>query len=144
MPRSSPRFKICFNGSPCGVRRALSQIRDELEAAGATSDQKGRIETVMAEVLNNVVEHALADQTNSLVEAHGFRQQPNWCFKVFDAGHPLPQKRLPDQGFPAVDTNLEDLPEGGFGWAMVHMLTNDISYCRLPGRNCLEFSVPDH
>ena len=144
MPRSSPRFKICFTGSPCGVRRALSQIRDELAAAGATADQKGRIETVMAEVLNNVVEHALAGQTNGLVEAHGFRQHPNWCFKVLDTGRPLPQKRLPDNGLPAVDTSLEDLPEGGFGWAMVHMLTSDISYCRLPDRNCLKFSVPDH
>lgn len=143
MPHSSPRFKICFNGSPCGVRRALSQIREELAAAGATSDQKGRIETVMAEVLNNVVEHALADQSNSLVETQGFRQHPNWCFRVIDSGRPLPQLRLPDQGLPEVDTNLEDLPEGGFGWAMVHMLTSDISYCRQPGRNCLKFSIPD-
>lgn len=143
MPQEEPCFTIRFRGSPQGVRRALSDIRRELDAAGTLPDLMGRIETVMAEVLNNVVEHALAGEPAGLVEACGQRRQKQWHFQVKDTGHPLPQKRLPSNQMPSIDTALEDLPEGGFGWAMVHMLTRDISYCRQPGRNCLRFSVPD-
>ncbi|SHI43085.1 serine/threonine-protein kinase RsbW [Shimia gijangensis] len=144
MPQDYPRFTIQFSGTPQGVRRALSQIRSELGTAGASPDQMGRIETVMAEVLNNVVEHALAGQPNGLVETFGQRRQGDWAFQVRDSGQPLPKMRLPGEALPTVNTRREDLPEGGFGWAMVHMLTSDVSYSRQTGRNCLKFSVPDY
>lgn len=143
MAQESACFTIRFRGSPTAVRRALREIRDELASAGATSDQRGRIETVLAEVLNNIVEHAFSDQPNGLIEASGRRQNPGWSFQVYDSGCPLPEERLPAKNMPTVDTDFEDLPEGGFGWAMVHMLTEEISYRRYPDRNCLKFSVPD-
>ena len=40
------------------------------------------------------------------------------------------------------DTALEDLPEGGFGWHLIHSLTNDLTYLRTGGCNRLRFLLP--
>lgn len=135
-------FSVTFRGSPSGVRRALRMTRAEIAASGASADMLGRVETVLAEVLNNVVEHALRDRPGEMVKASGHQKPDGWHFRINDTGCALPDGELPGSAFPKLDTAIEDLPEGGFGWAMVHLLTRDLHYCRLPGRNCLSFRIP--
>lgn len=142
MSQASPNFKICISGTAPEVRRALAQVRDELKAADSPEDQMGRVETVLAEVLNNIVEHALVAKSSKLIEVWGQDTGSSWQFRICDTGRPLPNNQLPAKELPSIDTGFLDLPEGGFGWAMVHMLTRDLTYTRLPDRNALEFTVP--
>lgn len=120
----------------------LLMVRAEMTAGEASADMIGRTETVLAEVLNNVVEHALRLKGDDLIEIRGEEQEGGWKFFAVDSGAPLPDGQLPGKTFPPLDTAMEDLPEGGFGWAMVHVLTRDLSYRRVCGKNQLQFFVP--
>lgn len=141
MPQAKIFFSVRFRGTASGVRRALTMIRAEITAAGADADTLGRIETVLAEVLNNVVEHALSETEKAIVQVRGEAVPDGWRFQVIDPGRPLPGKTLPGQMLPRLDTPFDELPEGGFGWAMVHMLAQDLHYGRRSGQNCLSFLV---
>ena len=131
-----------FPGSPAEVRGALRRIRAAMLAAGADPGLTGRTESVLGEVLNNVVEHALPQADCDLVEVSGEQVAGGWRFHVRDMGPPLPNGQPPDPGFPELATTLDNLPEGGFGWAMVQALAHDLTYERRAGQNRLGFLVP--
>ena len=59
-----------------------------------------------------------------------------------DNGAPMPDETLPAPKQVSTDVALEDLPEGGFGWFLIHNVTKDLSYRREEGWNYLNFSVP--
>lgn len=142
MPSQSPCFTIRFAGSQDGVRQALAFIVARLSRAGADADFCGRAEIVLAEVLNNIVEHALRGKACVQIEARGTRLDSGWQFIVQDPGHPMPGGAPPIGAMPGLDTGLDDLPEGGFGWAMVRLLAQQIEYSRWPQRNRLGFLIP--
>ncbi len=142
MPSDTRCFKVRFCSTPEDVRRALALIMGKISTAGADQDFCGRTEIVLAEVLNNVVEHALSDKPSLMIETCGERCEDGWHFLVSDPGCPLPGEILPQTQLPAVETELAELPEGGFGWAMVHLLARDVEYTRLPHSNQLSFDIP--
>lgn len=142
MQNDPPCILIRFHASPSGVRRTLHRVRVEMLAYGATASLLGRTETVLGEVLNNIVEHALPKADCDTVQISGKKVGGGWYFDIFDKGHPLPHGRPPGSDFPDLETPLEDLPEGGFGWALVQALTRDLAYQRRSGGNCLSFLVP--
>ena len=59
-----------------------------------------------------------------------------------DTGRPMPGLVLPTGICPTSDTDLEDLPEGGFGWHLIHTLTEELSYRRESTRNQTRFIIP--
>ena len=125
------------------VRRALKEIRDGLSPIVA-DDPMNTIEIVGAEILNNVVEHGFAGRAVSspsiavCAAVHGQRLK----FRVVDDGRPMPGGTLPDGTTPDLDgTAVSALPEGGFGWGLIHMLAGDLSYCYADGKNQLEVSI---
>lgn len=142
MPQAKICFSVRFHGTPTEVRRNLHLIRSEVAGSGADTDLLGRVETVLAEVLNNVVEHALCDSSGQLVAVSGAKHPDGWHFDVTDTGCRLPRGEFPGKEFPNLAEDIENLPEGGFGWAMVHMLTRDLVYRRVAGRNTLSFVIP--
>jgi serine/threonine-protein kinase RsbW len=52
----------------------------------------------------------------------------------------MPNLQLP-QGAPADLSDLDDLPEGGFGWFLIRAMTSDLVYHRTGGQNCVRFCV---
>ncbi len=107
-------------------------------AAGLVED--GMI--VLAEVLNNIEEHAYAGGAGGPVELHLQVSGRTIRCVVEDRGAPLPSGPLPGGRMPMPDpVEPESWPEGGFGWAMVRRLTCDLSYETAGGRNRLRFAV---
>ena len=48
----------------------------------------------------------------------------------------------PPKGHPAeLGVDMQDLPEGGFGWFLIRTLTTDLRYRREAGRNRLSFQM---
>jgi serine/threonine-protein kinase RsbW len=94
---------------------------------------------VLAEVLNNVAEHAYGDAGGRVAvtltpDPAGVR-----CL-VVDAGRAMPGGQLPEGRLPlGPDMALEDLPEGGFGWHLIRSLCADLTYARVGGQNRLSF-----
>lgn len=100
---------------------------------------RATVEIVLAEVLNNVVEHAYANYPGSIdigiTAGNGFM-----FVRIVDAGLPMPGEELPG-GRLGKATDIQDLQEGGFGWYLIRSLSQDLSYLRDGNMNILSFCV---
>lgn len=139
MPRTeTARFD--FLAEPHEVRRVLRGAVARF-ARRLTAEDAGTFEVALAEVLNNVVEHAHAGIAPSRVSLI-LRREPGalWC-RVEDGGHPMPGRLPPGADGPAPGADPAGLPEGGWGWILIRALATDIGYERLADRNLLTFRV---
>lgn len=144
MTNSQADIHIELKGTPQEVRAALETLRQKLTAEEFAACNAGVLELVLAEVLNNVVEHALAGRNDGQIIIRCNYINHCWQVEVQDDGAEMPGNQLPNGVMPDVDGALEDLPEGGFGWGLVRSLAQDIDYQRGDaGYNQLKFSVPD-
>jgi serine/threonine-protein kinase RsbW len=141
MDSFAPEFSLQFPSSAKDVRGALLKMRSYLRHIGITGDAAGQIEIVLAEILNNVVEHALQEAGGGMIQLNCEPREDMLRFAVCDNGDAMPDGRVPGPRLPCLNTAIHDLPEGGFGWALVHMLARDLHYERIATNNILYFSV---
>ncbi|KPA21166.1 Serine-protein kinase RsbW [Shimia sp. SK013] len=144
MVKNHPDIHIELEGTPEEVRAALMKLRERLSEHQVETFNAGTLEVVLAEVLNNVVEHALANHSDGTITLCANYDVNKWCIRVRDNGTPMPDNQIPAGEQPDVDADLLDLPEGGFGWMMVRTLAHDIVYARTAHNwNELTFTIPD-
>jgi serine/threonine-protein kinase RsbW len=134
---------LVFLATPASIRENLGHLMQARPLSDLSDDSRGSAEVVLAEVLNNIAEHAYAEGQGpvslSLVRGPG-----GIACLVVDQGAAMPGGTLPVAPPPlAPDLSLEDLPEGGFGWHLIHSLTRDLAYRRTGGCNRLSFTLPD-
>ncbi|SMX46304.1 ATP-binding protein [Actibacterium lipolyticum] len=134
-------FKLCFAGEPFSVRDALGQVTNWLKDRDVCEETRGSVELVLAEVLNNISEHAYRGDQPGPVELSLTCCPSAVCLCLRDQGHEMPEGSLPSGAAPDVNKQTQDLPEGGFGWFLINTLTHDLRYCREAGRNCLSFKM---
>lgn len=129
-------------GTYDAVRQALLALRAKLSEAGAATDTIGTVEMVLAEILNNVVEHAYADQPGGRILLDVTCAAKGVGITVADEGTPI-NGALPE-GRAALKpgSEIDDLPEGGFGWSLIRTLVDDLHYHSDDGRNHLRCVVP--
>lgn len=130
--------------SQAGGRDGNSQADPQTEFPTGSAVDDGTVELVLAEVLNNIVEHAYSDAAG-LITLDLRRARGRLCCLLRDEGRPMPAGCLPPGLAPALGPApaIADLPEGGFGWFLIRSLTRDLHYDREPGCNRLSFSIPD-
>lgn len=132
---------LTFLASPFAVRDSLAQMLAVPPLRDLPPQMRGLAELVLAEVLNNIAEHAYpagpGPVSVTLTPASGGTQ----CL-VVDQGAAMPGGRVPVGDLPSAATDVEDLPEGGFGWHLIHRLTRDLSYRRAGRCNHLSFLLP--
>ena len=137
----APVLHLFFQADPASVRRALKTalgvIRDLLPAR----DRASAVEIVLAEAFNNVVEHAYAETGFGLVELEVDRVPAALAFRIRDEGAAMPGGDVPAGAAHDLDVSTPDLPEGGFGWFLIHELTEDLAYRRVGNRNELTFRI---
>ena len=131
--------QVALQSTPLAVRRALSGLFRDDRLGSLQDDQRGTAELVLAEVLNNVVEHAYACGAGEIEVSVALRGR-SLMFQVLDRGaelpgHILPHGQLGDYG------QHGDLPEGGFGWHMIRTLAKDVEYRRQDDCNHLSFRL---
>ncbi len=131
-------LRFSFAGDPAAVRRALSHVMVRLHGALEDPIDRATVEIVLAEVLNNVAEHAYGGGGGRIELWLRWSADGLGCV-VLDDGRPMPGGRLPTGAPPRL---ADDLPEGGFGWQLIRRLARDLCYCRSGGRNRLSFSLP--
>ncbi len=133
--------RLMIAGDPGAVRDGLLDLMTRPPLGDLSADQRGMAELVLAEVLNNIVEHAYAGSSGT-IEIGVDRQPGGIACLVSDHGVPLPSGPPPGKLPPGMDGDPADLPEGGFGWHLIHALTRDLSYRRVNDRNHLSFLIP--
>lgn len=132
---------VCCPGRPDAVRAALGRLMDALASAFADESVRAAAELLLAEVLNNVVEHAGASDSPCAIRIAAMPQDGSVEFVVTDDGRAMPGGRPPEHPLPPVSTAKAALPEGGFGWPLIRSLAREIHYSRQAGRNELRLRL---
>ena len=141
--KSDPsRFRLTLDSDESAVRAALAEVRRVLDGGGVAAGDRGTIELVLGEVLNNVVEHAYGPGATGVITLKCRAVPDGMGFCVCDNGRSMPGLRLPEGRLPDLACHPEDLPEGGFGWFLVRRLATDLKYARRQGTNIFRFRVP--
>ena len=142
-PSSAAEFELSFRGTPEQVRAALREIRAKLRGTLRSGDTAANAELVLAEVFNNIVEHALQgrDPAQSRISVICRRETGRLRFVVIDQGAAMPSHRVPDSDLPVPGGANAEIAEGGYGWSLVHMLTEDVQYRRMGRQNWLSFLI---
>ncbi len=132
-----------LTSSTTQVRQALEEVQAHLCKGQVDETLGDTAQIILAEVLNNIVEHAYNfTDGNPITLSITLRSNGLWC-ETFDEGLPMANGVPPNGVMPKIDPkSLSDLPEGGFGWAMVRELTQDIRYSRSGSVNHLTFLIP--
>ncbi|MBL9059213.1 MAG: ATP-binding protein [Mangrovicoccus sp.] len=120
----------------------MAAVRDALQVWEIDQLTAGAVEIVLAEVLNNIVEHAYVDLMSGEICVWIERRTEDLAIAVIDDGRPLPGGTIPDPCEPDLDVATPDLPEGGFGWGLIRTLSSGLSYRRMSERNRLAFRIP--
>lgn len=137
-PDQTPETLV-FTADPTAVRAALARLLAAELVQNLAEDDRGTVELVLAEVLNNVAEHAYAGDSGP-VEVGLCATPLGIACRIVDQGHAMPKGQLPDGTLPAFSPG--NLPEGGFGWHLIRSLTADLTYARSAGQNRLSFLIP--
>lgn len=137
-PLSDQNLQLEIPSNNLSVRQALGKVL----SLTLSAEEKSVVEIVLAEVLNNIVEHAYQEKPTGRIDLSVDQSDTGLRVQVQDEGLPLPEG-LPNA---PVEHNLtcevSDLPEGGFGWLLVRELTEELQYERRDGRNILSFKIP--
>lgn len=115
------------------------QIGDACHAADIVDDDTADLmHLCVAEALNNIVEHAYREKPGRLIFAD-LRIDADGCeVTLIDEGRPMPGLTLPDGALEFDETVLDDLPEGGFGWMLIHTQMDKVDYQRRDNCNVLK------
>lgn len=127
----------------CALPGNAAAVSDGLRAVMASplwqdlpAEFSAAAELVLAEVLNNVAEHAYADYPGE-IELSLERVGGSVAVRIADRGKSMPRGTLPVGRAP----DPADLPEGGFGWFLIRQLTRDLCYRRHDGWNLFTFRM---
>ncbi|MCY4335642.1 MAG: ATP-binding protein [Litoreibacter sp.] len=128
-----------------GIRMLMADIREALQQqSNISEDLLGNVELIVSEVLNNIEEHSYQSESGCPLRVAVSRiGENNIQVETQDFGEPMPGLRLPAKSLPNTDVAIEDLPEGGFGWFLIHTLAPQTTYTRNGQRNILTFSLED-
>jgi serine/threonine-protein kinase RsbW len=138
-------FKISFEANDLSTREALKTLRGAMHEEGFEADMLSRVEMALAELFNNIAEHAYANVGYGEVAVRMHVDEATIVVDVKDHGLPMPNGILPDGTLPETRVALADLPEGGFGWHIIRTQTDNLSYLRDGSENltCLRFNCAE-
>ena len=123
--------------TPVAVRTLLLALEGAASLAGLSDDERECTLLVLAEAMNNIVEHGYAGSDGWIILQPGpGRTGRDWC--IIDSAVQAPPED------PAPSLLLDPLPEGGFGWPLIIALTERVTLRRRAGFNLLSLMVRRH
>ncbi len=131
---------------PPGMGAGCTDPRGRLYSRlGARRGAAGRLRILLAEILNNTSEHAFAPEAGPAIEGRVTltirMEDGHLALRITDTGATMPGGCAPGRPAP-MDLTGPDLPEGGFGWGLIHDLSCDIAYARAGPLNILTLCMP--
>ncbi|NNE78757.1 MAG: ATP-binding protein [Silicimonas sp.] len=133
-----PAFDETFPSDFRWVRRIVQNAVNTLADLGLSTEDLGSFEIVLAEALNNVVEHAYPAASPGKVRLLIKRRPGALMIEIRDRGKPMPQGRAPLGNHPMTEFHQHDaMPEGGYGWYLIREIVRDLVYDRRDDENFL-------
>lgn len=134
-------LRLVIPANERAVRRGLMCIKLGLKNLNLDADDWSTLELVVAEIFNNIVEHAYKKPSTGLIETQMNYSKGQLQCEIVDTGCPMPNGTLPQGMQKSLDCDIADLPEGGFGWFLIRQLTSHLNYDRAAGHNILTFQL---
>ncbi len=139
-PLAQANYVTSINSIQSEVTDTVRVVEAWLSDNQIPDDYIGNIALVLAEAMNNVIEHAFAYSKTGTIDLNLWSTGNDVIFKLSDNGSAmagLPKKKKMDGHLNA----LEELPEGGFGWFLIHSLSKELEYERNGTQNELTIRV---
>lgn len=136
-----PMLDCAFEGTFDNVSVHLQKLDAELDRNAVASSCKDDILIVLGEVLNNIVEHGYKEHNGGDIHLRAHAEKDAVHISTMDHGPPIPRSTLSEANLPEKTDDMQTMPEGGFGWFMIHALTDDMRYERVDGQNRFSFSI---
>ncbi len=130
-------LNLSFPATQGQASEGIAILSARLAKHGLPESKADDVRIALTEAINNVVEHAYAEISPTDIRIDCSLCAKELIVQIFDSGDPMPGLRVPSSQPAPVDTDLENLPEGGFGWYLIHRLSSDIQYERKDGVNLL-------
>ncbi len=112
------------------VRLLGSALRGIGQELALSSSQLGELELILVEAVNNVIEHAYEFQTGNNVSVR-MECAPGHCMRLIISDQGKSMQCLNADGQIMVESGFPDplqLPEGGWGLALIHALADSCRY----------------
>ncbi|WP_246139515.1 ATP-binding protein [Phaeobacter marinintestinus] len=130
-------FKESCETDQMEARRCILSVLDRLRRSGLSPERAGDVELVLAEAINNIVEHAYEAPGKGQIWLRVMMAADHLVIRLRDDGRPLPANRIPTARLIQPSKKHGILPEGGFGWFLIQSLTSAVRYDRDEGCNLL-------
>lgn len=129
------RFEMAVALAEIGptVERVIDTCRSHLPDGADGVEVGDCIALALTEVLNNCVEHAYQGSGRGRVIIETELPPGAVILHVSDRGRPPPLSLVRAAPLP----DPEDMPESGWGWALIHRLSDRVDYARRDGWNRL-------
>lgn len=122
------------------TRIALEQVFEALQPLELDFEETSTIELVLAEVLNNIVEHSYKEHSGP-IHIRCAHHMDGLHVAIRDQGCIMPEGQAPIGALQSYDVDTQDLPEGGFGWFLIQDLAKDVLYQRVGDENQLQLRI---
>lgn len=99
-------------------------------------------EIILAEVLNNIVEHSYESSNLGSILISILCNDDLISVETRDYGVAMPGLTPPDPEQKDLPVVVEDLPEGGFGWFFIRSLSSLMEYRRSGSQNIFCVQIP--
>ena len=131
----------CETGKDC-LGAAVENLAAGLIATGKYPRQTCEdAQVVLAEVINNIAEHGYRGETGGKIQVNVDLTDQAILIETLDFGVPMPGFAVPPPTLPTTQVPRSDLPEGGFGWYMIHALAPSPQYLRRGNTNILRLRI---
>jgi len=129
------RFEIPVDLAAIGpaVEQVIAACRAHLPDGADGVEIADCVALALTEALNNCVEHAYLGTGRGRIVIETELPPGALVLHVSDRGRPPPLATVRVADMP----DPEDLPESGWGWALIHRLTDRVDYARRDGWNRL-------
>lgn len=114
----------------------LDEICLWMTQVDASDEKITNVQIVLSEVMNNIIEHGFKSEGIGLIEVEIFITADGITVRLCDDGIEFTPPEASQS--PLLDKdNLDDLPEGGFGWFLIKEITSSIELKRRENKNHL-------
>ena len=138
MEDSAERLQFSISSSFENVADLAEQVSEACGTrTGQQADATDMLRLCLAEALNNIVEHAYSGADGKPIFADVSFTDHGYEVLLIDEGKPMPGGVAPDGEMEFEIDDLENLPEGGFGWMLIRTEMDNVDYERRAGCNVL-------
>lgn len=135
-----PRLDLNIYSDLDQASEAVARAGRWLEGERVDPECIGDVTLVLAEALNNVIEHAYGTETSGDIQIKGTLRALTLSLQIVDKGKPFDGP--PDEVVLNTEKyDLSDMPDGGFGWFLIKSLTEDVHFSHDGDKNKLTLVI---